>query len=503
MAAGKSSAWWGGKAAVSAVFCLVGVMAGTGLYFADVAYVGPLSNTTCAESGPTLVLPAGGDCVGVTDGSYAFAPSLEKAESMIEAENRWVRNSGRFWVSVAYVMPISAAGSAESVKAAAEQLEGAYTAQYYANRHNVQGTVPMIQLLVASSGTQAAEYSTTDMIIKGDVVTQHLVAVAGIGTSLDTTLAEVRDLTASGIPVIGSTITSDAFDRIPDLVRVAPSGTQEVSGVLAYIKRTAITAFLITDANPADSYDDTLAAGFERDFPDKSHSIIATESYSTAGDVNGSGAVAEQVANRIGQMPTDICVTHPNVVLFAGRAQELAALISDLDTRPCLSSPVTILTGDDAADILVTPLVRSALNSGVTLDYADEANPSEWDLPETGSKYKGISPTVIQQGRQGFLLFRAAFSSYFPLASANDGNAMMGYDATLTGITSIRLAGVDATTANVAQDFSAIQGRRAVPGASGPIMFSPSAQGSNPVGKVIPVLQLSSSGVPRLLTLES
>ena len=59
----------------------------------------------------------------------------------------------------------------------------------------------------------------------------------------------------------------------------------------------------------------------------------------------------------------------------------------------------------------------------------------------------------------------------------------------------------------MAQELNAIQGSRAVLGASGPIQFSAvyqgrGAQGSNPVGKVIPILQLPPSGVPQFLALE-
>jgi hypothetical protein len=387
MASGKSYPRWGARAAAAAVFCLAGALAGTGLYFVNLAYVGPLSSTTCSNSGLTLVLRAAGECVGVTDGSYVFAPPLQKVEGMIEAENRRVRSTGPNYVSMAYLLPLSATGGAEPVKAETEQLEGAYAAQNYANRHNVQGTAPMIQLLVASSDANAAGYSTTDKIIEGDVAAQRLVAVAGIGISLGTTLAEVHDLTANGIPVIGSTITSDIFDNIPGLVRVAPSETQEINAALAYIKPITRTAMLISDANPADIYATTLAADFSRGFSDKTHFIGVPESYDTAGDINGSGPVAEATANQLSLMAPEICAAHPDVVLFAGRGQELAMLISDLESKPC-SFPVTILTGNGAANMPNIPLVGRALRGKVMLDYAGEASPSQWDQPPAGSATK-------------------------------------------------------------------------------------------------------------------
>jgi hypothetical protein len=454
--------------------------------------------STCLNSGPTVVVRAGGECVGVTDGSYLFNPALKNVESAILKEDESVRSSGKSYETVAYLLPISGTGGVELLGNVDEQLEGAYVAQYYANRNNVQGTAPLIQLLIASGGTQAAEYATTNTIIESDVATQHLVAVAGIGTSLDTTISEVEGLTADGIPVIGSTITSDAFDNIPGLVRISPSNAQEVGAALEFIKPHTTTAMLIEDVNQTDSYDATMVREFADGFPDATHRIISAESYNSTNDVDPNGPVAQQVANRIGQMTTDICVAHPGVVLFAGRGTDLSTLISDLGNRPC-TFPVTILTGDGPADMPITPAVQSALADDVTLDYASEANPGEWN---SGSS------EVIQQGRQGFRQFQGAFTSQFPGVSNNDGTAMLGYDATLTGITVIRLAGMNATITAVTQDLNAIQGSRVVLGASGPITLSAiyqgrNAQGSNPTGKVIPILRLLPNGTVQFLKLES
>jgi hypothetical protein len=76
---------------------------------------------------------------------------------------------------------------------------------------------------------------------------------------------------------------------------------------------------------------------------------------------------------------------------------------------------------------------------------------------------------------------------------------MMGYDAMLTSISAIRLAGTAPSRTAVIEELSALQGSRTVLGASGPIDLSasyqcPGCQGSNPVGKVIPILLLSPNG---------
>jgi hypothetical protein len=75
---------------------------------------------------------------------------------------------------------------------------------------------------------------------------------------------------------------------------------------------------------------------------------------------------------------------------------------------------------------------------------------------------------------------------------------MIGYDATFTATSAIRLAyRPKLTPAEVLQELNLLQGAQAVSGASGSIHFSGDyshGQGSNPVDKPVPILQLHSDG---------
>jgi hypothetical protein len=496
-----------GRRKLGIAFAAVLVIAGLGAGIGTLVHYRADAEATCMNQGVTIVMHEGvsGQCVGITDGSYQFDPAdseLVNVENAIEAQDRRVRDQGRY-VSVAYLMPISATGGVEPVQTVAEQLQGAYAAQSYANgvSHDVDGFWPHIQLLIASSGTQADEYGRAVRDIENDESSQHLAAVDGIGVSLDSTVAEVHDLASHSIPVFGASITSDAFDNIQNMVRISPSNQQEVTAVLNFIKPQAKTAFLIQDTNPTDSYDSTLVTEFRDDFPDGTHHIVAIESYNTAGDAGGTSQAAQAVANRIGLMTSDICADKAGVVLFAGRGRDLATLLTALGTRPCLTQPITIVTGDDVTDMPITASVKQGLATGVTLDYAGEANPDEW---------KNGSSQVIQNGRDGYSRFIGEFTRLFPNVSVNDGSAMMGWDAMLTSISAIHLAGKDGVIpgpAGIAEDLSALQGPRGVQGASGPIDLSADwqgsrAQGSNPVGKVIPILRLEPNGNTAFVRLE-
>jgi hypothetical protein len=138
----------------------------------------------------------------------------------------------------------------------------------------------------------------------------------------------------------------------------------------------------------------------------------------------------------------------------------------------------------------LTPKIDLALRH-VTLYYAGNANPGEW---QTGSC------PAIAAGRTAFRRFDQAFQSFVRPPSATaaaamiaDGNAMVGYDTMLTTISAIRLASAThPTTTAVLGQLGLLQGVHTVQGSSGFIALSAdyaTKDGSNPVSKAIPVLQ--------------
>lgn len=471
--------------------CAAVALSGTG--YGVTSLVGYLINKhdTCMNAGPTVVMHEGaaGECVGISDGSYPFAPGSQAVAavlSKIKAENQWVRTQhAGHYVSIAYLLPISeTGGGVQPASTQAEQLEGAYTAQYRAN--HVLDSTPYVQLLVASSGTQAAEWRYTNQLVADDVRSQHLVAVAGIGVSLNATIAEVRQLAVDdAIPVFASSITSNAFDNIPDMVRMVPSNAQDVSAVLRYIWPAARTAMLIEDLNSSDSYDSTMVKGFDQGFRGDGHHITAVLTYNTTGEVSPSDQVAAWNSNKINQLTLSICDNAASYVLWAGRGRDLGTLLDDLTNRDCLTKRITIVTGDDVTDMPITAGVKSALATDVTLEYAGEANPGEWQ--------RG-SGAVFNQGRQGFGAFSTTFRQRFPGASDGDGDAMTGYDAMWTAISAADLAGASPSPGGVDLELNQLH----VLGASGPInltgVYQGSDDGSNPVDKVIPILGVNSDG---------
>ena len=208
-------------------------------------------NPPCMRDGATVVTHHGanGECVGITDGSYRLRPGLRDIERPIRHENRqFVRDHPENYVSVVLLLPISAdKGSIMSMTNVVEQVKGAYTAQHYANRNNVEGISPYIQLLIGSDGYQANEWKAAVSAIER-ASARHIAAVSGLGLSLDGT-SNATGAASHDIPVFGATITSDTYDNIKSFVRVSPSNVDDIAAALSYVQADYSRAVLVEDGN--------------------------------------------------------------------------------------------------------------------------------------------------------------------------------------------------------------------------------------------------------------
>ena len=112
---------------------------------------------TSPDSCGTGMVVQGTECVGVTDGSHVFDPSLATVEGKITAENRTVQSAGDF-VSVALLTPLTTdPGSDVTLARIRAELESAYTAQQYLNG---QGFRPRIPPAAGQRGQPGASVAT-------------------------------------------------------------------------------------------------------------------------------------------------------------------------------------------------------------------------------------------------------------------------------------------------------------------------------------------------------
>ncbi|MFG1810040.1 ABC transporter substrate-binding protein [Streptomyces sp. NPDC049040] len=487
------------------------------LALAGVAYgvyvpIHDLLDKPCMRKGATAVTHHGpnGECVGVTDGSFVFHPSMQAVEKAIRKENRdIVEHHANNYVSVVVLLPISAdKGSILSMPNAVEQIAGAFTAQHYANRNNVEGITPYVQLLIGSDGYQANAWQTpVSTLVKDEGL--HVAAVTGFGLSLAGTESAIRELAAHSIPSFGATLTTDSYSNIKGFVRVSPSNADNMAAALSYVETDYKRAVLVEDGNAGDSYDVTLVSGFRKFSAIQDHQIVSVEAYDTT-ERDRDGQSAEErrqhqteVATRISQMTTDICAAQPAVVLFAGRGQDLGVLVHAF-SHTCLDKQIRIVSGDDVTNLPDSPQLRADLSGHVTVDYAGTAHPGEW----TASAGHALGHSADEkEGAQGFGIFQTAFRPLFPRGYLGDGSSMMSFDAVLTATSAIRLTEQKQPRPDaVFNELGALQGAHKVLGSSGPIQFTANYQtshtGSNPVGKPIPIIRLAPKGDPLVMAVK-
>jgi hypothetical protein len=431
----------------------------------------------------------GGQCIGVTDGSFDFEPQLHAVDQEILRENASL--AGKTYVSVALLLPMtdpSPAMQAEIV----HEVQGAYTAQYQANNvSEVEGLVPSIKLVLANPGVGSAEYLPVDQqlyAMRG--ASARLRAVTGISVSTDTTKNEVGWLTGHRIAVVGGAITADDLansvanpDKYPGLARVEPTNEQGADALISFAKAhhaQLAQSVLVFDSRTDDDYITTLKSAFNaavRGGP------IESVPFTSPPDISQEGSTG----NQLGEIASSFCPAGAQWIYFAGRQVQLRQFIDELASAPCPHRHFIILTGDAGSHLAADPkLSPQALGPAITLYYAAIASPDAWkqdQVPATGGS---------KQDYKTFAHYLDQAVGADAVADLGDGQAIINYDATWTAIAGIRKAtGTGTSTpANVGSYWSELRGSSTsyVHGASGWICLD---NAGNPWDKAVPIEQLA------------
>ncbi|MGH3848374.1 MAG: ABC transporter substrate-binding protein, partial [Pseudonocardiaceae bacterium] len=348
------------------------------------------------------------------------------------------------------------------------------------------GGIPKIKLLLANFSLGAGAWQQAVDAIKQARLSEHIVAVTGIGQSLDTSRAAVASLSDAGIAVVSANSTADNMNVAPDqgakrstdFFRVAPTNTEEARAAANYIaQRSYRKVLLVKDVNGEDSYAQTLAYAFATNVK-----VDNTEPYrSPDGQLNL--ATREQLMAEIfADMHSDICAIRPDLIYFAGRGTDLGYFLTALSSSgSCGLGPLDVMIGDDANN-LVGGRISTSGDLSFNVFFTALAYPGEWnDFPPTSDYVKNYRD------------FMAAFTQeHFKDPNLDDGQAMVGYDAVRVAVFATQrdpLATTEPTT--VANFLVGTRCHNSVPGASGPIAFDPDG---NPIDKAIPILQLHADG---------
>lgn len=431
-----------------------------------------------------------GQCVGVTDGSFVFDPRFHEIEKKIKKENdrvaRVAKDRGIPLVKVALLTTLTPKrDSPLDHNRIRSSLQGAYVALYRANTtKSFQDDVPLIQLYLANEGSHQAQWETAvadiEAMTDDDV---PLVAVFGQGVSSTRTRAAARRLSDSGIPMVSGVVTADGLDfaHIPGLLRASPSNTDYVTALRRHLDKhkELRTAIMVHDRTEPDLYVTTLRRDYEKLLKPR---LKFLPNQPFVGTTFGQNAVS--VFNPI---VGNICAVTPDVVLYAGRALDLASFLEALSGRICRDKPLTVLFAVTGVSVHTDKDVMRHLEEGnLTLTLASAVHPG-WATGE-------VEPPRF------FDSFYTAFQDRVgggPQALEN-GYAIMYHDALATAVCAIRLNNSQVVTAppepeDVRNNLLLLNARNVVKGASGTLSFTEN-RGGNPGGKYIPIVTYPGAG---------
>jgi hypothetical protein len=368
------------KGAAAALALALAAGTATGIYL---AVAGP---ATCGPTqAPFQLVWNGGECVGVTDGSYVFDPgnpAIATIEHDIEAANASVVSGGNY-VTIALLTPLTEPpGGTSDVSLAriADELRGAYLAQQYVN---TEGNLPFgVRLMLANEGSsEQGEAEAVSQLKQLTAFPGRLLAVAGMGISVQATetAAQALGVGGSDIPMFGAVTTADPLDNTTnaDLVRVVPDVDVQLKALLRVLRQPGQPlaparrgaapprVVLVYDRNTQDLYTSSLRKDFENAFP--SGLSPDTELPYVSG-----GPETKGVFGAIARALCPSSAAQPPVVLYAGRESVLGDFVGQLQgAGNCVGKQVTVVTGSDANALSLGSTLSDAGGAQVTVVYSD------------------------------------------------------------------------------------------------------------------------------------
>ncbi|GAA1288219.1 hypothetical protein [Saccharothrix xinjiangensis] len=439
--------------------------------------------TRCGEG----VHDRGGECVGVTDGSYVFNAELADVQRRILAENEKV--AGGRHVTVAVLTPLlpTDVGSVTPQRVRA-QLEGAHAAQLTANEDRRE---PKVRLLLANPGSRQQEWRrVVDQLVEV-ADEQRLVGVIGVGQSTTNAQHTARALAEADIPMIASVITATGFQVEPPaqpgeapgyikgFARVNSTTGNQIAVLADHLAgRGAGRSMLVYDDNEDDLYTSTLRREFKQAATSGKLSITVENPFDTEATLD----------NQFNQITKDLCSDEAlDTVLYAGRAVLLDDLVGNLRRRTCaLDRLITLVSGSDASMLRTRDDLRPLPDqSPLAVVYAPHVDPE----------------AARQMGIAEFDRLASRFEELgFDTADLADGWGVMMHDAMLAMLDVINRAAVGLKAGEVptrqsvrAQLTLSGRERNQVRGAGGP--FTLDGTTGDAVGRQLPVIEVGADGV--------
>ncbi|WP_439664429.1 hypothetical protein ACSHWB_25125 [Lentzea sp. HUAS TT2] len=429
---------------------------------------------------PRLSKMDGVQCIGLSEKAGRFAygdpatqnnddAEVEELAKLIAEENdRATKVKDRSVVTIVVATMLS---SSERVKrdlsAGVNELRGAYLAQRDWNQLDGLGRNPLVRLVLANFGGESAHAEFVARQIREYADRNpSVIAVTGLGQSRETTQSALAVLGPSkerptGIPMVGSSLSSTNFSQKPYFFRVAPANDRQAQVAARIIERTEALRGrpLHLVRSPGDEYSSDLADEFEDVLKPERHDYDET---------------ANAVTTQLGQVVTDICRKSPNpLILYTGRTAEVGGLLTELSHSNC-TDPV-VFGGDDLTQLETTNFT----------DLEDIKRFAGGRLYFTTFAWTPGSEPIPQPTQQFFTTYEAAQKKHARRAflSGPNGHVLLAYDAVSV------VARQTSVGASREMLYDKLRTLRDFPGASGRLTFdqtgSSGTSGADPADKLV------------------
>ncbi|GHD25096.1 hypothetical protein GCM10007147_21980 [Nocardiopsis kunsanensis] len=430
-----------------------------------------------------------GQCVGITDDGYAFHDDFADIQQSIAEENdRVAEESGGEAVKIAHLGTftfgdVSPMDPGRMLRA----IEGAHTAQMVANHSPRFGdSTPQIQLELANVGGQQRQWEpVVEELVEMTEDDVPLVAVTGMGVSIDSTRDIAEHLSGENIPMVSSAVTADGLEHgeIPGLVRAAPSNTEYVLALRSYLEGLdeEPDATLVYDKNEPDLFVTSLREAYEE------HLIDFTDGH--AQEYEGTTVGEQESPGLYTAMTHNVCWSRSDTLFFAGRAPDLKDFLSSLAIRQCKDQPLRVVFAVTGLSVLQDEEVMASLEDGnMSLLYASATDP-RWD---------GASPGVEAPEYYGG--FANAYREYVneEEGALDNGYALVNHDAVAVAASAVRISNQSEreelpTATQVFSHLMLLNSAHEVSAGGGTLSYS-DRMGGESSGRFVPIVEVPLEG---------
>jgi hypothetical protein len=430
--------------------------------------------------------------VYVTDGSYVFSDNLRSVENQILAENNRVTANGNHYVTIAFsdYMNPEAGNNAVTQDEVRHDLEGAHIAQLAWNHPLGRSPEVPVKLLLVDQGARGASWSPAADALAGKVTSDHLVAVVGLGISIDTTRNLIDRLVPNKVGLVGAALTGDSMTTslggsgpVPGMVRAAPTNTNEAEAAVRFLDTAAEipdhpAIMLVQDQNKTEDYALTLGKAFTAAVTAGTarHATMISPGISIDSSLGDAGMI-------LGASAEKVCTAHADVVYFAGREGDLQGFLTGLATRTCARDRhLTVISGDGVAHLSGKPLWQGA-DANLTVIFTSIAHPAMWQQNPSAT-----SAAIAAHFGDCETCFRGLFHDEPPTA-LDDTGAIMSHDSVWLALKAVEYTrNPNPSASAVAQALNQLR----VALASGWVCAFDGDH--NPVNKAIPIVEVDQTG---------